>query len=69
MNKIKKIGVWALFFVAGMANAAPFGGAEDVKYANDLWTSMVNESYVGDGSSHSRPYAEQPPHGAILDTS
>ncbi len=68
MNKMKIAVLASLFLVIGTANAAPFGGAADVKYANDLWTSMVNESYVGEGSIKSRPYTGQHPHGAILDT-
>ncbi len=68
MKTMMKIGVWMACLIAGVANAAPFGGDADVKYANDLWTSMVNESYVGDGAIKSRPYTGQHPHGAILDT-
>jgi len=65
-----KIAVFsALIMVVGLANAAPpFSGPDDVKYAADLWTSMVNESYAGKDAIKSRPYTGQPPHGAILDT-
>ena len=68
MFKIKVFGLGVLAFISGLANAAPFGGAEDVSYANKLWAAMVNESYVGDGAIMSRPYTGQYPHGAILDT-
>ena len=57
----------ALLLAFGTASAAPFGGDADVKYAKDLWKSMVNESLAGKGSIVSVPYTGQHPHGAILD--
>ncbi|MFA9420871.1 MAG: cytochrome P460 family protein [Gammaproteobacteria bacterium] len=69
MKKMKMICMAALIMAVGTANAAaPFGGDEDVKYAKNLWTSMVNESYAGKDAIKSRPYTGQHPHGAILDT-
>jgi len=69
MHEMKIICFSALALIAGLANAAePFGGEEDVKYAMNLWTSMVKESYVGAGALKSRPYTGQHPHGTILDT-
>ncbi len=68
MNIMKTIVVSAFILLSGVAQAAPFGGDADVQYANDLWSSMVSESYVGEGAIKSRPYTGQHPHGAILDT-
>ena len=69
MQIMKRITLAALLLTAATAQAAaPFGGDADVKYAKQLWTSMVNESYAGDGAIKSRPYTGQHPHGAILDT-
>jgi hypothetical protein len=69
MKKMKIIFFGALFLAIGSASAAaPFGGEADVKYAKDLWTSMVNSSYAGQDSIMSQPYTGQHPHGAILDT-
>ena len=69
MKKMKVMCMAALFMAVGTANAAaPFGGDEDVKYAKNLWKSMVNESYAGKDAIKSRPYTGQHPHGAILDT-
>ena len=69
MQIMKRITLATLLLAAATAQAAaPFGGDADVNYAKQLWTSMVNESYVGDGAIKSRPYTGQHPHGAILDT-
>jgi hypothetical protein len=68
MKKMKMIYFMALLFAIGSVNAAPFGGEADVKYAKDLWTSMINASYAGQDSIMSQPYKGQHPHGAILDT-
>ena len=67
MKTMKMIYFGALLLAVGTVNAAPFGGETDVKYAKDLWTSMVNESLAGKGSIMSVPYTGQHPHGAILD--
>ena len=67
MKTMKMIYFGALLLAVGTVNAAPFGGEADVKYAKDLWTSMVNESLAGKGSIMSVPYTGQHPHGAILD--
>jgi hypothetical protein len=68
MKKMKVICMAALIMAVGIVNAAPFGGDEDVKYARNLWTAMVNASYAGQDAIKSRPYTGQHPHGAILDT-
>jgi len=65
---MKIVYFWALLLAIGSVNAAPFGGEADVKYAKDLWTSMINASYAGQDSIMSQPYTGQHPHGAILDT-
>ncbi|MFV2031351.1 MAG: cytochrome P460 family protein [Gammaproteobacteria bacterium] len=67
MKKMITIGLGTLLLAIGTVNAAPFGGDADVKYAQGLWTSMINSSYVGDGAIMSSPYTGQHPHGAILD--
>ncbi len=68
MKKVKMICMAALIMAVGTVNAAaPFGGEADVKYAKQLWISMVNESYAGEDAIMSRPYTGQHPHGAILD--
>ena len=68
MKKMKTICFGVLLLAIGSVNAAPFGGEADVKYAKDLWTSMINASYAGQDSIMSQPYTGQHPHGAILDT-
>ena len=65
---MKVISFNALVLLSGMVNAAPFGGEADVKYAMNLWASMVKQSYAGEGAIKSLPYTGQHPHGAILDT-
>ena len=57
-----------VFLTGGVNAAAPFGGEDDVNYANDLWQTMIDAGYAGPGSLMSRPYIGQHPHGAILDT-
>jgi hypothetical protein len=68
MKVIKTILISSLLVLAGTANAAPFGGKEDVAYAKDLWKAMTEAAYVGEGSIMSRAYKGQHPHGAVLDT-
>jgi len=68
MKKMIMFFISALLLATGTVNAAPFGGEADVKYAKDLWTSMVNANYAGTDAIASRPYTGQHPHGAILDT-
>jgi len=68
MKKMNMVYLGILLLAIGTVNAAPFGGEADVKYAKDLWTSMVNASYAGQDAIKSRPYTGQHPHGAILDT-
>lgn len=46
----------------------PFGGEEDVTYAEALWETMKDTNLVGEKRTMSAPYTGQHPHGAILDT-
>lgn len=69
MKAIKLLYLGIFFLLTGNVNAAaPFGGEEDVSYANNLWQTMVDAGYAGKGGLMSRPYTGQHPHGAILDT-
>ena len=69
MKAIRLLYLGVFFLLTGNVNAAaPFGGEEDVSYANNLWQTMVDAGYAGKGGLMSRPYTGQHPHGAILDT-
>jgi hypothetical protein len=69
MKAIKVMFIGVLVFLTGSVNAAaPFGGDEDVAYAKNLWSTMMDAGFAGEGSIQSRPYKGQHPHGAILDT-
>ncbi len=68
MIRINIIVIGLAIFGIGAAKAAAFGGEADVKYARNLWNSMIIESYAGEASVKSRPYRGQHPHGTILDT-
>ena len=69
MKAIKLLYLGVFVLLTGTVNAAaPFGGEEDVSYAKNLWQSMVDAGYAGEGGLMSRPYTGQHPHGAILDT-
>jgi hypothetical protein len=48
--------------------AAPFGGEDDVAFANRLWQAMVADGLVGTDAIMSTPYEGTHPHGIILDT-
>lgn len=67
LKKIAAISLAALLSTSA-ANAAPFGGEDDVSYAGKLWTSMTEAGLVGSGAIMSTPYTGTHPHGAILDT-
>jgi len=68
--KLKKIAAisLAVLLSTSAANAAPFGGEDDVSYAGKLWTSMTEAGLVGSVAIMSTPYTGTHPHGAILDT-
>ncbi|UYG09329.1 cytochrome P460 family protein [Halomonas sp. M4R1S46] len=53
---------------AALAQQAPFGGDEDVAYAEALWSALQEANLVGEGRTMSAPYTGQHPHGAILGT-
>lgn len=46
----------------------PFGGPENVAYAETLWTALEEAELVGDDTIMAVPYEGQEPHGAILIT-
>jgi len=52
--------------LAATLQAAPFGGAKDVSYANSLWKALERAHLVGSDAIQAVPYAGQPPHGKIL---
>jgi len=50
--------------------ASPFGGEEDVAFANALWKEMEQSNLVGKSRIvDSNPYTGAAPHGMILDVS
>ena len=49
------------------AMAAPFGGAEDLAYAADLWALVTSDPVSGPGVERSSPYQGVLPHGEILE--
>jgi hypothetical protein len=50
------------------ASGAPFGTAEDLRYAQALWQHLRQLRLVGKNAIHGTPYTGTHPHGAILDT-
>lgn len=57
-----------LVLAAPLVQAAPFGGNDDLAYADALWGTMQRAGLIGDHGVISTPYTGQHPHGAILDT-
>ena len=57
-----------LYPTSSKAMGPPFGGADDVAYAESLWGSLRDRHLVGEGAIISTPYTGTHPHGAILDT-
>lgn len=53
---------------AGIAQAAPFGDAEDTSYAALLWSIMEENKLAGPHAIHTFPYEGVEPHGAVLET-
>ena len=53
---------------AAIAQAAPFGDADSVRYAEQLWNGMKAKGLVGPNMIMSKAYTGQHPHGAVLDT-
>ncbi len=53
-----------------MKQGQPFGGDEDLAFANALWKEMEKSNLVGESRIvDSEPYKGAPPHGMILDVS
>ena len=50
---------------AGAALAMPFGGDEDVKFAEELWKVLEKDKLVGAGRINVRPFEGSEPHGTI----
>lgn len=63
------VGVAAFVGVTALAAEAapPFGGPDDVKFANDLWASLSRSKLVGKESIVTYPYKGTPPHGNVLE--
>lgn len=64
------IGIAAAFSVAALVSLAsaqspPFGGDEDVAYAQKLWQIMDGARLVGDDAIRVRPFEGNEPHGSI----
>lgn len=45
-----------------------YGAGDDVAFANDLWSALMDGRLVGERSVHAQPYEGTVPHGAILIT-
>lgn len=54
--------------VSAAAQDAPFGNAEDVDYAAQLWETMAGRGLVGEGAVMALPYEGVEPHGLMLET-
>lgn len=53
----------------GLAQSGPpFGGDEDVAFAEKLWQAMADAKLVGKDMILVQPYQGSEPHGAILET-
>ena len=59
---------FALGSSAALAQDAPFGDAESVRYAEQLWSGLKARKLVGPGQVVSKTYTGQHPHGVVLDT-
>jgi len=44
-----------------------YGGADDVAFAKDLWSAMLQAGFVGSDATPGNPYVGTHPHGAILE--
>ena len=49
-------------------DGAPFGGEEDVSFAQELWNALVDADLAGDDAILVRPYKGTEPHGFQLAT-
>lgn len=50
------------------AMKAPFGNADDLKYAQQVWFALNQYRHVGPNAMHGTPYEGIEPHGFVLDT-
>lgn len=74
-RKFALAGVAGLFVTAGIVlqvqpavdQTPPFGGPEDIEYAQALWTELGNARLVGDDPIHSNFYEGTEPHGFVLE--
>lgn len=63
------VGIFTIYCAAQEgSDKAPFGGQEDVAYAEQLWQTLVKTNLAGDEAILAVPYAGQHPHGAVLET-
>lgn len=67
LSGLAAIALAALTSVSAQAQK-PFGDAESIHYAADLWRALSVQSLVGDDAMMSKPYEGTHPHGAVLDT-
>jgi hypothetical protein len=49
------------------AQNAPFGGPDDIAYAQSLWQELEAAKLAGEGSMHSNFYEGSEPHGFVLE--
>jgi len=50
------------------AGKEPFGDADNVAFAEQLWRLMEDINLVGDSARQDKPYIGTHPHGAVLET-
>lgn len=74
MNVVNRIGISASAIAlaacttAATSQTPPFGDADSVRYAEQVWQQLSAAKLAGQGSVVSKPYQGQHPHGAVLDT-
>ena len=61
-------GIALLAGTSGTASAQPFGDADSIRYAADLWRALRVANLAGPDAMISKPYEGTHPHGAVLDT-
>ena len=74
MTTRRVVSLLALLAGTGVAASAwaqqqppPFGGPEDVGYADSLWRALAEAHLIGDDPIRTMPYEGTEPHGAILE--
>ena len=72
MGAIVLFGVFGLFGLMGrgvvVAEETTFGTLQDVTYANQLWSVLIEERLVGRQAFQTTPYEGAEPHGFVLQT-